>query len=103
MRVLLTADTVGGVWTYAVELAGELCRRGASVALAAMGGEPSSAQRAGLAALPRLRLFGSKFKLEWMDQPWEDVARAGEWLLEIARDFKPDVVHVNGYAHAALP
>lgn len=28
MRVLLTADTVGGVWTYARELATGLARRG---------------------------------------------------------------------------
>jgi hypothetical protein len=30
-RVLMTADCVGGVWTYAVDLAGALTRRGASV------------------------------------------------------------------------
>ena len=32
-----------------------------------------------------------------------DVARTGGWLLELAAQVRPDVVHLNGYAHAALP
>ena len=28
---------------------------------------------------------------------------AGGWLLELARDLDPDLVHLNGYVHAALP
>jgi glycosyltransferase involved in cell wall biosynthesis len=31
------------------------------------------------------------------------VGRAGEWLLEIEAEHRPDVVHLNGYAHGALP
>ena len=50
-----------------------------------------------------LQLFTAPYKLEWMEHPWEDVAAAGEWLLEIERRVLPDVVHLNGYAHAALP
>jgi glycogen synthase len=45
----------------------------------------------------------SAFALEWMDDPWRDVARAGEWLLRIAEEVEPDLVHLNAYAHAALP
>jgi glycosyltransferase involved in cell wall biosynthesis len=37
-----------------------------------------------------------------MPDPWDDVARAGEWLLDLADEVRPDVVHVNGFAHAAL-
>jgi glycosyltransferase involved in cell wall biosynthesis len=37
-----------------------------------------------------------------MDEPWADVEAAGTWLLRIAEDVKPDVVHLNGYAHASL-
>ncbi|MDP9034476.1 MAG: glycosyltransferase family 1 protein, partial [Myxococcota bacterium] len=36
-KVLMTADAVGGVWTYAVELAGELGRAGVETVLATMG------------------------------------------------------------------
>jgi glycosyltransferase involved in cell wall biosynthesis len=48
---------------------------------------------------PQLR----PYKLEWMDDPWDDVARAGEWLLDLERIESPDLVHLNGYAHGALP
>lgn len=36
-RILMTADTVGGVWTYALELAQALDSRGIQIALATMG------------------------------------------------------------------
>ena len=37
MRVLMTADAVGGVWTYAVELVRALERDGVEFTLATMG------------------------------------------------------------------
>src|SRR3954466_15750621 len=48
LRVLMTADTVGGVWTYAAELARELGRRGVAVDLATMGAPVAAHQRAEL-------------------------------------------------------
>src|SRR5690348_12619426 len=102
-RVLMTGDTVGGVWTFTLELAEALSRRGVEVALAAMGGLPSDAQRAEAARIPNLRLFESRFKLEWMDDPWDDVHDAGDWLLDLERSFAPDVVHLNSYGHGTLP
>src|SRR5579871_2877583 len=102
-RVLMTADTVGGVWTYAVDLIGGLAAHRIDVALATMGERPSEQQRAQLRALPNVELFESSFRLEWMDDPWRDVERAGDWLLEIENRTQPDAIHLNGYAHAALP
>ena len=98
----MTADTVGGVWTYALDLARALLPHGAEFALATMGRLPSSAQTAEASALPNLTLFPSAFALEWMPDPWDDVARAGDWLLGLQADFRPDIVHLNGYAHGAL-
>jgi glycogen(starch) synthase len=37
-----------------------------------------------------------------MEKPWFDLARAGEWLLDLERRVKPDVVHLNSYIPAAL-
>jgi glycogen(starch) synthase len=102
-RILMTADTVGGVWTYALELAAALAPHGVGIALAIMGAPLSEAQRAEVARVPNVEVFESRYKLEWMDEPWDDVAAAGEWLLGLAARLRPDVVHLNGYAHAALP
>lgn len=102
-RVLMTADTVGGVWTYCVELAAALAARGVEVVLAAAGGEPDEAQRAAAAAIPGLVLHASDARLEWMEDPWADVDRTGERLLDLAADLRPDVVHLNDYSHGALP
>ena len=98
----MTADTIGGVWTYALELAQGLGRRGHSVALATMGEPLSPAQRWAARQIPGLTVYESRYRLEWMDDPWADVAEAGQWLLELAARVRPDVVHLNGYCHAGL-
>jgi glycogen synthase len=103
MRVLLQADAVGGVFTYALELARALSAGGAEVVLATEGAPLADDQAAAVAALPRVAHHGAAFRLEWMDDPWDDVARAGAWLLELERRTRPDVVHLNAFAHGALP
>jgi glycosyltransferase involved in cell wall biosynthesis len=102
-RVLMTADTVGGVWTYACELVEALAPHGVEVTLATMGGGLSAAQARRAASLANLDVVESRFALEWMPEPWHDVDAAGAWLLDIASHIAPDVVHLNGYAHAVLP
>ncbi|HEX2547601.1 MAG TPA: glycosyltransferase family 4 protein [Ramlibacter sp.] len=101
-RVLMTADTVGGVWTYAVELARELDAHGVQVALATMGAPVAEHQRAQLAGLAGVQLFESSYKLEWMQDCWQDVDAAGAWLLRLEREFQPDLVHLNQYAFGCL-
>jgi glycosyltransferase involved in cell wall biosynthesis len=103
MRVLMTADTVGGVWTYALDLAAALTRRGVHVDLATMGAPAQPDQRRAASLIPGLRVLESRWRLEWMDDPWADVDAAGDWLLRLERELRPDVVHLNGYAHGALP
>jgi glycogen synthase len=102
-RVLMTADTVGGVWDYAVQLAAGLAPLGVATTIATMGPRPTARQREAAASVPGLELHESEFRLEWMDAPWEDVDRAGAWLLGLADRLDPDLVQINGYAHAALP
>ena len=98
----MTADSQGGVSTYALELAGALGRRGVEVVLATMGPPldehlRADAERVGIA------VHESDERLEWRPGPWEEVDRAGEWLLALAEEVEPDLVHLNGYCHAALP
>lgn len=102
-RVLMTADTVGGVWTFSLELASALADHDVEVILAALGGFPSAEQRSAASRVPRLQLVPSDFKLEWMDDPWNDVESSGSWLLSLERQFQPDVVHLNSYGHGTLP
>jgi glycogen(starch) synthase len=102
-KVLMTADTVGGVWTYAIELARGLAERGVEVALATMGGPLNDSQREMADRIPRLKVFESTFKLEWMEDPWRDVEKAGDWLLGLEERVRPDLIHLNGYAHGSLP
>jgi glycosyltransferase involved in cell wall biosynthesis len=118
----MTADAVGGVWTYALDLARALSAGGrreeegekagetegandkgeVTVALAVMGPAPSPAQRAEAASIPNLAIYEAPFNLEWMDDAWPDVHAAGQWLLDLEDQLHPDVVHLNGYAHAAM-
>jgi glycogen(starch) synthase len=98
----MTADTVGGVWTYALDLANALAPHGVEVELATMGRQLDGDQRAQLARSAVVALHESQFALEWEDDPWDDVDRAGRWLLELEARLRPDVVHLNGFAHGSL-
>jgi glycogen(starch) synthase len=101
-RIIMTADTIGGVWTYALELIQGLLPHGVEVVLATMGAPLSRSQREEVAGIRNLTIAESCYKLEWMPDPWTDVARAGEWLRKCAANFDADFAHINGYAHAAL-
>lgn len=103
MKVLLHADAVGGAFTWAVELARGLVRRGVRVVLATEGAALTPDQRAAVAAVPGLSHREARYRLEWMEEPWDDVARAGDWLVSLERRERPDLVHLSAYAHAARP
>ena len=98
----MTADTIGGVWAYSIELARALAEQGVEIVLATMGRPLDAVQWAEAHAVLGLQVYESSYKLEWMEHPWDDVAAAGTWLLRLEDELYPDVVHINGYAHAAL-
>lgn len=101
MRVLLTTDCVGGVWTYSLDLARGLQAAGAEVVLASMGAPLRADQRADAHELRLAGLHESGFALEWMDDPWADVDEAEQWLLDVAESESVDLVHSNSFAHGA--
>jgi glycosyltransferase involved in cell wall biosynthesis len=102
LRVLMTADPIGGVWTYACELIDALAERRVEVVLATMGAPLAAAQRRAVHRMSNAVLAESGFALEWMPDPWRDVDAAADWLRGLAQRHAPDVVHVNGFAHAAV-
>ncbi|MGI8508075.1 MAG: glycosyltransferase family 4 protein [Gemmatimonadaceae bacterium] len=110
MKLLMTADTVGGVWSYALELASALAPRGVEITIATMGAPLSDVQWREARALGKamkgmmssVDVVESTYRLEWMPEPWDDLEAAGDWLLGLAHALRPDLVHLNGYVHAAL-
>jgi glycogen synthase len=103
MKVLMTADTVGGVWQYAIDLAAAMVPHGMDVSLATMGRKPDGAQRVELRRSAFASVHASGFALEWQHDPWDDVEQAGAWLLELEEKLQPDLIHLNGYVHGSLP
>jgi glycosyltransferase involved in cell wall biosynthesis len=99
----MTTDTLGGVWTYAIDLSRALRAEGVEVALAAMGGPASAEQRRDGQDAASLGFFESEYRLPWMEEPWSDVEAAGSWLQEISSRVAPDVVHLNDPVHASPP
>lgn len=102
-HILLTTDTVGGVWTYALELAREFMNHDRQVTLATMGAPLSPAQRRQAKFLPPGQIHESEFRLEWMEDPWHDLHRAGEWLLRLEEAVNPNLIHLNNFVHGILP
>jgi glycosyltransferase involved in cell wall biosynthesis len=100
-RLLMTADAVGGVWTFALELAAGLAERGVETRLAVLGPPPNADQQRQAAAIPGLELVVTGHDLEWRDKrgllDWGGRQR----LRALAEDFRPDIVHVNGFREAA--
>jgi glycogen(starch) synthase len=92
MRLLMTTDAVGGVWTYATELRAQLASSGIEVVLATLGPQPP----------PDPESPYVPCRLEWQQDPWEDVAASGRRLLELAEQAGAELVHLNGFAHGAL-
>jgi hypothetical protein len=68
-----------------------------------MGAPLSQKQGQEVKQIPGTEVVESQFKLEWMDDPWQEVDQAGEWLLQLEKRVQPDLVHLNGYVHGALP
>jgi glycogen(starch) synthase len=101
-RILMTTDAVGGVWEYSLELCRGLSRHGVTVILAVLGPAPSRRQQAAARAIPGLKLFGHRGRLEWMEDAFADVDEAGAWLVDLVDRTGVDLVHLNGYAHGAL-
>jgi glycosyltransferase involved in cell wall biosynthesis len=103
MRILITADTLGGVWTYTRELVTGLVRRGVRVTLVSFGEIPSATQSRWMEHLPHLDYRPTAFKLEWMQNSASDLAASAEFLCQLSREVKPDLVHSSQFYYGALP
>ena len=99
-HVLVTADAVGGVWTYALDLGAALARRGDRVTLAVLGPAPSGAQRADAAARA-LGVYDLGHPPDWLAADAAAVRAGGDALLDLAHRENADLLHLNHPALAA--
>ncbi len=104
MHVLLTTDSVGGVWTYTAELTAGLLRGGHQITLMTLGRRFDPAQRFWVESMrsPRFLCVETEFRLEWMDDAGEDLRRSDELLRELVRKGQPDLLHTNQFAYGEL-
>ena len=108
MRILMTTDTVGGVWTFAQELATGLLRIGCDVCLVSIGEPPSRVRKESCDAMGRRS--GNSFRyeainapLEWMQDNERAYRDAAPQLLQLVKEFGAELVHSNQFCFGALP
>ena len=103
LRVLITADTVGGVWDYSLTLChGLITAHGATVDLVSMGPLPSAEQCAAAARISNLTLIPTRYALEWMPDSLPDLQQAGRFLQGLVADRQPRIVHFNQHCFGSL-
>lgn len=100
VRVLMTADAVGGVWQYTLDLAEGLRPHGVETTIALLGPAPSLDQWAtseGTGA----KIILTDLPLDWTATGRGDVEKAGRAIARMARMIEADLVHLNSPALAA--
>lgn len=100
MKLLMTVDAVGGVWTYAVDLAHALRAFGIDAALAVLGPAPTDAQRADAAPL---RVIETGLPLDWLADDEMAVRQTARAIAALAREEGSDLIQLNQPALGAEP
>jgi CDP-paratose 2-epimerase len=101
LRLLMTADAVGGVWTYALDLAAGLAPAGVQTTLAVLGPAPGEAEKAEARAIPGLDLVETGLALDWTAQAPQEIRAAGAMLADLASEAGAALVQLNSPALAA--
>jgi glycosyltransferase involved in cell wall biosynthesis len=99
--VLMTTDTLGGVWTYSCTLASALAAAGIDVHLVTIGPRARPDQLAMLRD-SRVNLIESDLALEWQDPPGNDVTNARRILRRIEAEIEPEIIHLNSFREAGF-
>jgi glycosyltransferase involved in cell wall biosynthesis len=101
LRVLVTADAVGGVWQYSIDLARSLSALQIETVLVVLGPSPSPAQLKMADAIKGLILVDTGLPLDWLAETRESVRAAAEAVAALAETHSADIVQLNGAALAA--
>jgi len=107
MRIVMTTDMVGGVWTFTQELCAGLLALGCDVVLVGLGGRPAARHERWI--LSMTGMWGERFgfealttRLEWMQENGDAFGGAAQVLAKIAKDFDADLFHFNQFCFGAL-
>jgi glycosyltransferase involved in cell wall biosynthesis len=100
-HLLMTADAVGGVWTYSLDLAAALAAMGTRTTLVVMGPRLDAARRAEAALIPNVTLVETGLPLDWLALDPPELQSAGRELAGHAERSRADVVQLNAPALAA--
>jgi glycogen synthase len=103
LHILLTADTMSGSWTYARELVTGLVTRGVRVTLVTFGEIPLPDQTSWMDRLHGLEYRPTAFRLEWMDEAPQDLHESSEFLSNVVREVRPDLLQLHQFCHGDLP
>jgi glycosyltransferase involved in cell wall biosynthesis len=101
-KVFMSVDAVGGVWTYALELARGLASRGMEIDLAVLGPPPSGAQRTMVDGIDGVRAVATGLPLDWTARTEAELDRAAAELKEGAIATGADLVHLNAPGQAGV-
>jgi len=101
VHVLVTADTLGGVWTYTRELVCGLIAHGHQVTLVSFGKIPDAAQAFWLDR-KNLTYYPTTFPLEWMQDAASGIIQSARYLETIIDQCQPDLLHFNQFCYGAL-
>jgi glycogen synthase len=99
VHVLITADTVGGVWTYTRELVCGLLGGGHRVTLVSFGRMPTPAQSSWIGH-DNLSYLPTAYPLEWMQNSERGIEESKKFLEGVIRDCRPDLLHFNQYCYS---
>lgn len=102
MHVLVTADTIGGVWSYTREVVTGLLQRGHEVTLVSLGRIPSE-ENSSWTRATGLTFCPTEFPLEWMPDSEAGVAASIRHIASLISEFKPDILHSSQFCYGALP
>lgn len=104
-RLFMTADAVGGVFFYALDLAAALGKHGFETTLAVLGPPMNAAQRAAARKLDCLTLVETNLPLDWLAADEQSVFAAASAIAELADAHHAEIVHLNipSFAIARFP
>jgi glycosyltransferase involved in cell wall biosynthesis len=100
LRLFMTADTVGGVWQYAIDLARGLAQHDVRTTLAVLGPKPDQRQALEARSVPGLDLVQTDLPLDWTAESEREMAKSSEAIAALADRAEADLIHLNSAALA---